>query len=196
MVPGSYLTNKTLGPGVGINLSPERGQKIKDLFMSDLIKNKIATDPTFAKRLQNVIMSLTGTDAQDAFKANLADVDKIVKDYNIPEDDARLIVEEFYNRGSNTNDLEKRKVSTRRSDYLQYIYKDGGTLKAQGGIALNAGTKERDTHKELNKDTKVIDKSEAGSLDQILSRADKAELIATAGDVLATVAGLAGPVGD
>lgn len=196
MVPGSYLTNKTLGPGVGINLSQERGQKIKDLFMSDLIKNKIATDPTFAKRLQNVIMSLTGTDIQDAFKANLADIDKIAEDYNIPESDAKLIVEEFYNRGSNTDDSEKKKVSKRRSNYLQYIYKDGGTLKAQGGIALNAGTKERDTHKELNKDTKVVDKSEAGSLDQILSRADKAELIATAGDVFATVAGLAGPVGD
>ena len=197
MVPGELLTNKTIGEDVGIK---NIDASVKELFQNEKIINLIKTNPRFQKKLQNTIMSLTGSDWQDLFKGNFNTAQELME-FGLTEKEANLIINAFYNKGSNAKDGDP--AYKRKSDYLEYIpsNKIGGILRAQPGAVLNAGLKQSnsniDTLDSKGESKEVVKHTEVGTPgNQILSRADIAELISAGADVVGTITGLFGPVGD
>jgi hypothetical protein len=77
------------------------------------------------------------------------------------------------------------------------LNRNGGVIKAQNGAVINAGVKDNKP-KQTVKEKDIVRPDEPGvpGSNKTLSRADIAELVAVGGDVLGTVAGLFGPVGD
>ena len=197
MIPGSLLTNKTLGENVGIK---NVGNTVRELLSDPKIINLIKTNPRFQKKLQNTIMSMTGSDWQDLFKGNFNRPKELMK-FGLSEEEANTIINAFYDKGSNA---DNGRAYERKANYLDYVpsNKNGGTLKAQQGIVLNAGSKQAksniDVLDEKGESTKTIKHTEPGNVpgSQVLSRADIAELISAGADVVGTVTGLFGPIGD
>lgn len=200
MVPKDIVTSETLPSGAGIKLDEVKGSALMTLLNSSKIRSLIATNPRFATKLKNTISSLTGTDIQDLFKGNFNRI-KELTNFGLDEKEASLIIEELYNRGSNNKSAGN--VHKRRSDNTSYLEdvielnKNGGVIKAQNGTVINAGVKDNKP-KQTVKEKDIVRPDEPGvpGSNKTLSRADIAELVAVGGDVLGTVAGLFGPVGD
>lgn len=112
------------------------------------------------------------------------------------ENEVKPIIDYFYEKGSNKGDDA---AWERKRDYTSVLpgaYKQGGILKAQQGRILNAGSKDNNTSLKTSGET--VKHTEHGAIpgSDKLSRADIAELVSVGGDVIGTVAGLFGPVGD
>ena len=112
------------------------------------------------------------------------------------EDEIKPIIDYFYEKGSNNGDGAAWERKRKYTSVLPGAYKQGGILKAQQGRILNAGSKDNDTSLKTSGET--VKHTEHGAVpgSDKLSRADIAELVSVGGDVIGTVAGLFGPVGD
>lgn len=195
MNPKGELSNKWLfGNNKGIKLTPE----VAEILQKPEFINALQSDPDFAKKFRNTIQSLTGTDWQDLFKRNLTSVSEFP---GINETDAQKIIEFFYEQGSNKPG--KSKAYTRRNaDYIVDLptsNKFGGKFpnlpKFQSGGAINAGQKQVEKKSLVKQPVKSHTEQGRIGIDK-LSAAEKAELISIGMDVLGTITGLAGPVGD
>ena len=112
------------------------------------------------------------------------------------EEEIKPIIDYFYEKGSNNGDGAAWERKRKYTSVLPGAYKQGGILKAQQGRILNAGSKDNDTSLKTSGET--VKHTEHGAVpgSDKLSRADIVELVSVGGDVIGTVAGLFGPVGD
>lgn len=192
MNPKDELSNKWLsGNNKGIKVTPE----IAEILQKPEFINALQTDPDFAKKFRNTIQSLTGTDWQDLFKRNLDSIDEFP---GIDKKDAQKIIDFFYTQGSN-NSGKSKAYSRRNADYivdLPKLNKFGGKLpKFQSGGAINAGQKQVERKPLVKQPVKSHTEQSRIGIDK-LSAAEKAELFSIGADVLGTISGLFGPVGD
>lgn len=189
MSPKGELTNTWLeGNKKGIRISKE----IAEILQKPEFINALQTDPDFAKKFRNTIQGLTGTDWQDLFKRNL---NKISEFPGIKEEDARKIIEFFYNNGANISDYNA--YARRNSNGVVNLpqFKNGGELKLQTGGAINAGSKQNESKLKIEEPVKSHTEQARLGVDK-LSAAEKAELASIGMDVLGTAAGFLGPMGD
>lgn len=189
MSPKGELTNTWLeGNKKGIRIPKE----IAEILQKPEFINALQTDPDFAKKFRNTIQGLTGTDWQDLFKRNL---NKTSEFPGIKEEDARKIIEFFYNNSANVSDYNA--YARRNSNYIVNLpqFKNGGELKLQTGGAINAGSKQNESKLKIEEPVKSHTEQARLGIDK-LSAAEKAELHAVGLDVIGAVAGLFGPVGD
>ena len=189
MSPKGELTNTWLdGNKKGIRISKE----IAEILQKPEFIKALQTDPDFAKKFRNTIQGLTGTDVQDLFKRNL---NKISEFPGIKEEDARKIIEFFYDNGANVSKLTP--YARRNADYIvnRPQFKNGGALKLQTGGAINAGSKQNELKLKIEEPVKSHTEQARLGIDK-LSAAEKAELASIGMDVLGTAAGFLGPIGD
>lgn len=190
---GELLNNKTLGKNLGVNVP----KSVVEIMSDVRFREAIDKDPRFQKKMLNTIMSLTGSDWQDIFRGNFNRYKELAKKVGMSEEEIKPIIDYFYKNGS--NEWYNGAAWERKRDYTSVLpgaYKQGGILKAQQGRILNAGSKDNDTSLKTSGET--VKHTEHGAVpgSDKLSRADIAELVSVGGDVIGTVAGLFGPVGD
>lgn len=189
---GELLNNKTLGNNLGVNVP----KSVVEVMSDERFRETIDKDPRFQKKMLNTIMSLTGSDWQDIFRGTFDKYKELAKKTGMSEEEVKPIIDYFYEKGSNNGGGA---AWERKRDYTSVLpgaYKQGGILKAQQGRILNAGSKDNDTSLKTSGET--VKHTEHGAVpgSDKLSRADIAELVSVGGDVIGTVAGLFGPVGD
>ena len=97
---GEILKNKTIGKDIGIKVP----KGVVEAMTSDKFRNSFGTDARLQEKMLNTIMSLTGSDWQDIFRGNFDDYEELVKRAGITSDEAKKIVNYFYENGSNRSD--------------------------------------------------------------------------------------------
>lgn len=189
---GEILKNKTIGKDIGIKVP----KGVVEAMTSDKFRNSFGTDARLQEKMLNTIMSLTGSDWQDVFRGNFDDYEELAKRAGISNDEAKKIVKYFYENGSNRSDDAAWERRNKYTTILPGAYKQGGILKAQQGRVINAGGKDNNTA--LTPKGETINHKEHGAVpgSYKLSNSDIAELVSVGGDVIGTVVGLFGPVGD
>lgn len=189
---GEILKNKTIGKDIGIKVP----KGVVEAMTSDKFRNSFGTDARLQEKMLNTIMSLTGSDWQDVFRDNFDDYEGLAKRAGISNDEAKKIVKYFYENGSNRSDDAAWERRNKYTTILPGAYKQGGILKAQQGRVINAGGKDNNTA--LTPKGETINHKEHGAVpgSYKLSNSDIAELVSVGGDVIGTVAGLFGPIGD
>lgn len=189
---GEILKNKTIGKDIGIKVP----KGVVEAMTSAKFRNTFGTDARLQEKMLNTIMSLTGSDWQDIFRGNFDDYEELAKRAGISDNDAKEIVKYFYENGSNRSDSAAWERRNEYTTILPGAYKQGGILKAQQGRVINAGGKDNNTA--LTSKGETTNHKEHGAFpgSHKLSNADIAELVSVGGDVIGTVAGLFGPIGD
>lgn len=189
---GELLNNKTLGDNLGVNVP----KSVVEIMGNESFREAIDKDPRFQKKMLNTIMSLTGSDWQDIFRGNFNRYKEFAKKAGMSEEEIKPIIDYFYEKGSNNWGGAAWERKRKYTSVLPGAYKQGGVLKAQQGRILNAGSKDNDTSLKTSGET--VKHTEHGAVpgSDKLSRADIAELASVGGDVIGTVVGLFGPVGD